>query len=157
MRTFASALLLVALAPGCAPASEPPAPPEAPAASLPGPLAQLPERFTSDELRAEVERADLGYTARRIATDAQAWALKPAEFGGGGGSFAGLTLADLSYPADDDGAYRTHHYDSEQVYRLAAAPDSVVVTATSPTASGGVTAVATGFSAGEIQLTPPLP
>jgi hypothetical protein len=33
----------------------------------------------------------------RFASDAQAWALKPAAFGGGSGSFTGLTWQDLGY------------------------------------------------------------
>jgi hypothetical protein len=33
----------------------------------------------------------------RFASDAQAWALKPAAFGGGSGAFTGLTWQDLGY------------------------------------------------------------
>ena len=33
----------------------------------------------------------------RIASDAQAWALKPAQFGGGAGSFASIDLTKLGY------------------------------------------------------------
>jgi hypothetical protein len=35
----------------------------------------------------------------RIASDAQAWALKPAAFGGGANSFTGLDFGDLGYVA----------------------------------------------------------
>ena len=37
----------------------------------------------------------------RIASDTQAWTLKPAAFGGGNGSFAGVTFAKLGYVATD--------------------------------------------------------
>ena len=40
----------------------------------------------------------------RIASDAQAWALKPTAFGGGNGEFTDVTLAKLSYEVSN-GAY----------------------------------------------------
>ncbi|HEX8385628.1 MAG TPA: hypothetical protein VF576_05570 [Rubricoccaceae bacterium] len=41
----------------------------------------------------------------RIASDAQAWALKPQAFGGGNGVFTGVTLAKLGYTVSTAGAY----------------------------------------------------
>ncbi|BBM68737.1 hypothetical protein [Rhodothermus marinus] len=47
--------------------------------------------------------------ALRIATDLQAWAMKPEAFGGGGGDLQkggeDVTFADLGYPEKGDGAY----------------------------------------------------
>lgn len=40
--------------------------------------------------------------AIRIASDAQAWNLKPTAFGGGGGSFDGITLEKLGYQTTED-------------------------------------------------------
>ena len=42
--------------------------------------------------------------AIRIASDAQAWSLKPSAFGGGDGKIAGVTLAKLGYTASGTGA-----------------------------------------------------
>ena len=41
----------------------------------------------------------------RIASDAQAWALKPTAFGGGEGKFTGLTLAKLGYEVNGSSQY----------------------------------------------------
>lgn len=45
-------------------------------------------------------------TAARIASDVQAWALKPAAFGGGDGVLNGASLERLGYPTDG-GRYHT--------------------------------------------------
>ena len=43
--------------------------------------------------------------AVRIASDTQAWMLKPHAFGGGDGSFAGVSFPKLGYPTEADGSY----------------------------------------------------
>ncbi|MEM6784150.1 MAG: hypothetical protein AAF624_10515 [Bacteroidota bacterium] len=43
--------------------------------------------------------------AIRIASDAQAWNLKPTAFGGGNGAFTGLSLAKLGYEVDSNTQY----------------------------------------------------
>lgn len=103
---------------------------------------------------AAAERATMASNVLRIASDAQAWALKPADFGGGGKRFAGLALADLGYAPDGDGAYRTRHHGSVQTYRLTVWPDSFALHATSPTASGDARAVVTGLDAASVRVTP---
>ena len=42
----------------------------------------------------------------RIASDAQAWNLKPAAFGGGAGAFTGLSFEQLGYVSDASGVYQ---------------------------------------------------
>ena len=55
--------------------------------------------------------------ALRIATDLQAWAMKPEAFGGGGGDLqkgnAQVTFADLGYPNGEDSEYG---YKSNTIY-----------------------------------------
>ena len=49
----------------------------------------------------------------RIASDAQAWALKPAAFGGGDGKFTGVKFTDLGYElADGTGKCATTQYEN---------------------------------------------
>jgi hypothetical protein len=43
--------------------------------------------------------------AVRIATDVQAWGLRPARFGGGDGRFDGLSFLALGYEVDHEGRY----------------------------------------------------
>src|SRR5690606_37220122 len=59
----------------------------------------------------------------RIASDAQAWVLKPTAFGGGDGSPTGLTLTDLGYTVSSDGVYSNLNGDFE----LTAIATSVII------------------------------
>ena len=71
----------------------------------------------------------------RVASDAQAWALKPAAFGGGNGVFTGLTLAKLGYNVTTAGVYVNLNADAASTgansgYKLSAitAPTTAVPT-----------------------------
>jgi hypothetical protein len=46
-------------------------------------------------------------TALRIATDVQAWALRPRAFGGGEGAFLGASFPHLGYQTDAEGRHHT--------------------------------------------------
>ena len=62
----------------------------------------------------------------RIASDAQAWNLKPTAFGGGNGSFAGVTLEKLGYTVAGTGAAAT--YDNLNAdYRIIGTPAAAIV------------------------------
>ena len=75
--------------------------------------------------------------AIRIASDAQAWNLKPAAFGGGDGSFTGLDFQDLGYEVSAGGKYNNLNGD----YTLAVVGASeVTVTAANAGTDNGVQA-----------------
>ena len=86
--------------------------------------------------------------AIRIASDAQAWKLKPAAFGGGADEllndgFTGLLLGQMGYEVDGTACAAmsapTDSYCNLNGYFQIAAGTSLVITATSaPVASGGV-------------------
>ena len=54
----------------------------------------------------------------RIASDAQAWNLKPQAFGGGNGSFTGVTLTKLGYTLGTNGAKTTAYGNLNGGYSL---------------------------------------
>ncbi len=62
------------------------------------------EAFDENQRRTSVDA--LTQDVVRIAGDAQAWRLKPATFGGGGGAFTGVSFAGLGY-AETSGTYTT--------------------------------------------------
>ena len=62
------------------------------------------QAFSEGRERAAVDAAVS--EALRIATDVQAWALKPAPFSGGGGSLSGVNFEKMGYtPKGDGGVY----------------------------------------------------
>ena len=92
-----------------------------------------------DAARADVdERTNV---AIRLASDAQALYLRPVEYGGGGGSFDGVSLASLEYPTDKAGRYvRPSAAGATHAYTLVEADGVVTITAASD-ASGAVVRV----------------
>jgi hypothetical protein len=56
----------------------------------------------------------------RIVSDAQAWSLKPTAFGGGNGSFTGLTLTKLGYELGGSDASATAYGNLNGSYALSA-------------------------------------
>ena len=71
----------------------------------------------------------------RLASDAQAWALKPQAFGGGNGVFTGVTLEKLSYTLATNGATATAYGNLNGGYSLA------VTTAGTATTTGTITII----------------
>lgn len=89
--------------------------------------------------------------AVRIASDAQAWKLKPAAFGGGAGldgeaNFTGLTFEQLGYSADDDGVYSNLNGE----FTLAPSAANLVITACNDQMSNRVVVTVTGTSPNSI-------
>jgi hypothetical protein len=99
------------------------------------------------ELRGESLDA-LAKTAVRVASDVQAWALKPAAFGGGDGALDGVTLDQLGYIADGD---RYHTLDG--VFWLAPDSAAVLIHGESHVFGHSVTARVAGLSARDLSLT----
>ena len=68
----------------------------------------------------------------RIASDAQAWALKPTAFGGGNGKFTGVTLSKLGYTLGQNGAKATTYGNLNGAYDITAiaAPTATAATGT---------------------------
>ena len=87
-------------------------------------------------------------TAARIAADVQAWALKPAAFGGGDGDVRGVTFERLGYPTDDS-LYVTPH----GAFGLAPDGDAVLVHGESRIFGHGVTARVDGTGWRDLSLT----
>jgi hypothetical protein len=96
--------------------------------SDPGSMAR--RTLTRAQRVAEVQQAELrresldalATTAVRIASDVQAWALKPAAFGGGDGGLSGVTFEQLGYPTQNG-----HYHTPDGVFRLAQDGDAVLV------------------------------
>ena len=90
-----------------------PATPAPPVPSLPAPTdvgenesvhreaAQRAQRQKQDNLDALINGAV------RVASDVQAWMLRPRAFGGGDGAFTGVSLEQLGYITERDGSYLT--------------------------------------------------
>ena len=90
----------------------------------------------------------------RIASDAQAWALKPAQFGGGAGDFykgaannVAVTLSDLGYEVTAQGSENANVYKNLNAeYTIAVnAPDELLISGESYTA-GDSSRVQNGIS-----------
>lgn len=86
-------------------------------------------------------------TAARLAADVQAWALKPAAFGGGDGRLLGVTFERLGYPTDDD-RYTT----SDGAFRLVHDNGVVLVHGESRLFGHGVTARVAGTNWRDLSL-----
>ena len=80
--------------------------------------------FTDSRARAAGD--EMVAVGARIASEGTAWALLPAQMGGGGGSPAALTFRDLGYATRADGTYAT----GDATYALAATATEFVVTGT---------------------------
>lgn len=87
--------------------------------------------------------------AIRIASDAQAWKLKPAAFGGGADAagFTGVTLQQLGYTTETDGSYKNVN----GTFSVSATATDIVITAASLSGSSNnnsvvVTVKGTGTS-----------
>ncbi len=63
----------------------------------------------------------------RIASDAQAWYLKPQAFGGGNGTFVGVTLEKLGYTLGENGAAAAAYGNLNGGYSLASASSTGLV------------------------------
>lgn len=91
--------------------------------------------------------------AVRIASDAQAWNLKPGAFGGGAGAFTGLSFDQLGYEASAGGTYTNLN----GIFQLSGiAASAVTISGCSSAASGldnTVTAAVTGTQPGDIATT----
>ena len=92
--------------------------------------------------------------AIRIASDAQAWKLKPAAFGGGADvtGFTGLTLEQLGYKVETDGSYKNVNGTAT----ISATTASVVITTTSIEGSSNdntVVVTVTGTNPADITTT----
>lgn len=93
--------------------------------------------------------------AIRIASDAQAWMLKPQAFGGGSNSCAttcswtNATFSQLGYPVNGDGDYENLN----GVFGISAAGATLTITATSESNSNQVTVTVTGTSPADITTT----
>ena len=67
----------------------------------------------------------------RIASDAQAWVLKPTAFGGGNGDFDGVGFGDLGYTMGTNGAGASAYGNLNGVFTItptAGSPGQVVIT-----------------------------
>ncbi|MEL6610828.1 MAG: hypothetical protein AAFN13_02230 [Bacteroidota bacterium] len=84
--------------------------------------------------------------AIRIASDAQAWNLKPTAFGGGNGAFTDLTLAKLGYETNTAGAYSNLNGD----YTLTINSGAVRITGFNTTLGTGVAMVVCGTTPSNI-------
>ena len=85
--------------------------------------------------------------AVRIATDVQAWSWKPAQFGGGGGSMAGVTLEKLGYRVDGD-----RYLSLDGTFWLSEEDEGVHVHGESPVFGHAVTVRVTGFEYTDLAL-----
>ena len=85
--------------------------------------------------------------AIRIASDAQAWNLKPTAFGGGDGEFTGITLAKLGYEVSS-GTYGNLNGDYVICGTPAAA--SLIISGTSTGNDNGVKVTITGTGPDDI-------
>jgi hypothetical protein len=98
----------------------------------------------------------------RIASDAQAWSLKPTAFGGGNGSFANVTFERLGYAMSGtgiDGVYTnlnasTSTGGANSGYKLSApGTNGVTITGCNATQKNRVQAVVSGTSPNQIATT----
>ena len=69
----------------------------------------------------------------RIASDAQAWALKPSAFGGGNGTFTGVDFTDIGYTVGDNAsttqtAGATAYENINGVFTMAASGTGILIT-----------------------------
>jgi hypothetical protein len=89
----------------------------------------------------------------RIASDAQAWNLKPTAFGGGNGSFTGVDLQKLGYTTTGTGA--TMNYNNlNGDYRInPVAAASITITGCNATRGNNVVAVVAGTGPNDITTT----
>ncbi len=87
--------------------------------------------------------------AIRIASDAQAWVLKPTAFGGGNGTTTGLTFAKLGYNVGTGTVYQNLNTGtaSGNGYTLAVAPDKITVLGSNATRGNYVMADVFGTGA----------
>ena len=94
--------------------------------------------------------------AVRIASDAQAWNLKPAAFGGGGGAFTTLTLEKLGYTVTGSGASATYTNLNGEFTLTVDSATQITIDASSITNSGNdnaVEVVVSGTTPNAIQTT----
>jgi len=91
----------------------------------------------------------------RIASDAQAWNLKPTAFGGGNGSFAGVSLTALGYTLEENGANDSSYGNLNGAYSVTAAADgaSVTIVGCNSDTENSVEAVVSGTGPGDIVTT----
>ena len=85
--------------------------------------------------------------AVRIASDVQAWALKPTQFGGGGRSMDGVTLEKLGYRVDGD-----RYINLDGTFWLTEEEEGVHVHGDAPVFGHGVTVRVTGFEYTDLAL-----
>ena len=89
----------------------------------------------------------------RIASDAQAWALKPTAFGGGNGSLAGVQFTDLGYTLGGNGCAATEYGNLNGCFTMAEAAGVVTITGSNVTQDNQVTVVVDGTGPGDIATT----
>ena len=94
----------------------------------------------------------------RIASDAQAWKLKPGAFGGGGDivaetSFAGLSFEQLGYELGGNGCTATQYGNLNGCYTMAAAATGLTITGVSAKNENQVEVVVDGTKPGDIETT----
>ena len=86
----------------------------------------------------------------RIASDAQAWNLKPTAFGGGNGSFTNVSFEKLGYAASGTGAASTYG-NLNADYRIIGTPGATVVIQGCKVGTGNlVQATVSGTGPGDI-------
>ena len=90
----------------------------------------------------------------RLASDAQAYYLKPSAFGGGDGSFDGISLSALEYRVNEKGYYvRRTESGAVHTFTLRLRDGVVTITAASDQAEGTITTVVTGPTVQDISVT----
>jgi len=91
----------------------------------------------------------------RIASDAQAWNLKPTAFGGGDGSFTGVSLTALGYELAQNGAAATAYGNLNGAYSVTPAADgsSVTIVGCNSDTGNSIQAVVAGTGPEDITTT----
>ena len=95
--------------------------------------------------------------AIRVASDAQAWKLKPAAFGGQADNlksdednFNGVTWSDLGYPEGGNGCAGTEYGNLNGCYTITGSTTSLSITGTSSQTGNTVTVTVTGTNSDDI-------
>ncbi|MFN3597831.1 MAG: hypothetical protein ACK41D_11240 [Rubricoccaceae bacterium] len=89
----------------------------------------------------------------RIASDAQAWNLKPTAFGGGNNTFTGVDLQKLGYTATGSGAAMNYNNLNGDFRITAVAPGSITIVGCNAARGNRVQAVVSGTGPSDITTT----
>ena len=143
-----AALLSAFLLSGCITVVVPPGDAADGAASARMALEQGQRRTEGRQIERRQQNLDaISNMAVRIASDVQAWSLKPPQFGGGGGSMDGVTLEKLGYQVEGD-----RYMNLDGSFWLTQEAEGVHVHGDAPAFGHGVTVRVTGSQYTDLAL-----